>query len=162
MRGLTGKVAIVTGGAQGIGRVCMERLGEEGVAVVFSGLSAQGKTTEQELQANDWNVSFLQGDMAEERFCRALVETAIQRHGRLHLLVNNAFSFTAKGLDATRADWERVLNAGPVAYATMIQLVAPHRPHAPSAECGPAGVSTTNRAESQGSGKHRCRRPANR
>jgi hypothetical protein len=54
------------------------------------------------------------------------VDATLQRHGRLHLLVNNAFSFTAKGMDATRNDWDRVMNAGPVAYATMIQFAAPH------------------------------------
>ena len=42
MRGLSGKVAIVTGGATGIGRAIMERLCQEGVSVTFSGISDGG------------------------------------------------------------------------------------------------------------------------
>ena len=126
MKGLRNKVALVTGGSQGIGRACMERLCEEGCAVVFSGISDQGAATEQELKAKGWDVSFVQGDMAEEQFCRALVEATVRRHGRLQLLINNAFSFTAKGREATRADWARTMSVGPVAYATIIQLAAPH------------------------------------
>jgi NAD(P)-dependent dehydrogenase (short-subunit alcohol dehydrogenase family) len=126
MKGLKNKVAIVTGGAQGIGRACMERLCEEGCPVVFSGISDQGAVTEKESNAKGWNTVFVQGDMAQESFCRQIVETAVKRFGGVQLLVNNAFSFTAKGMDTTRADWDRVMNVGPVAYATMIQLVAPH------------------------------------
>lgn len=132
MKGLKGKAAIVTGGAQGIGRACMERLCAEGCPVVFSGISEQGVATEKELRAKGWNVDFVRGDMALESFCQQLVDTAVKRFGGVQLLVNNAFSFTAKGADATRADWERVMNVGPVAYATMIQLAAPHMQQAGS------------------------------
>jgi hypothetical protein len=104
----------------------MERLGQEGCRVVFSGISGQGAITERELKDAGADVRFVQGDMAEESFCRALVAETVARHGAVHLLINNAFSFTAKGMDATREDWDRVLHAGPVAYATMIQVCAPH------------------------------------
>jgi hypothetical protein len=126
MKGLKNKVAIVTGGSQGIGRACMDRLCEEGCPVVFSGISDQGTAPEKELRAKGYKVRFVKGDMAQESFCRQIVDTAVKEFGGVRLLVNNAFSFTAKGMDSTRADWERVMNVGPVAYATMIQLVAPH------------------------------------
>jgi len=126
MRGLKNKAAIVTGGASGIGRACVERLCEEGCSVTFSGISEIGDTTVKELTQKDFKVCFLRGDMAEEGFCKELVATAVQQWGRLDYLVNNAFSFTAKGLDATREDWERVMNVGPIAYATMAQLAQFH------------------------------------
>jgi hypothetical protein len=72
-----------------------------------------------------FDVLFCQGDMADEQFCRAVVEQTSSRWGRIDYLVNNAFSFTAKGLDATRENWERVMQVGPMAYALMAQLVAP-------------------------------------
>jgi len=125
MKGLNGKSALVTGGASGIGRACVERLCEEGCSVTFSGISAIGNTTETEMKNRGCRVHFLRGDMAEEAFCRALVDAAVARWGRLDYLVNNAFSFTAKGLDAARADWDRVMHAGPIAYATMGQCAFP-------------------------------------
>lgn len=123
MRGLSGKVAIVTGGATGIGRAIMERLCQEGVSVTFSGISDGGVATEKECLAKGFDVQFLRGDMAEESFCRRIVDATLQKWGRINYLVNNAFSFTAKGLDATRADWLRTMNVGPFGYATMGQMV---------------------------------------
>lgn len=126
MKGLSGKAAIVTGGSSGIGRACVERLCEEGCSVTFSGISEIGETTVQELADRGFEVQFLRGDMGDEAFCRELVVAAARAWGRLDYLVNNAFSFTAKGLDATRADWERVMTVGPLAYAAMGQAIYPY------------------------------------
>lgn len=123
MRGLQGKKAIVTGGATGIGRAIMERLCAEGVLVTFTGISDGGTTTEQECRAQGWSVQFLRGDMADEAFCRHVVDTAVAQWGGVDYLVNNAFSFIAKGRDATRDDWNRMMNVGPIGYATMAQRV---------------------------------------
>ena len=120
------KVAIVTGGSSGIGRSCVERLCQEGCSVAFSGISDVGETTEKEFKNAGYDVRFIRGDMAAEAFCRKLVEETLARWGKLDCLINNAFSFTAKGMDATRQDWDRVMHVGPVAYATMAQLSAPH------------------------------------
>ena len=123
MRGLSGRTAIVTGGATGIGRAIMERLCQEGVSVTFSGISDGGVATEKECCAKGYRVQFLRGDMAEEAFCRRLVDEALKRWGKLNYLVNNAFSFIAKGPDATRDEWLRTMSVGPIGYATMGQLV---------------------------------------
>lgn len=119
-----GKVAIVTGGSSGIGRAVVEELCKEGAAVAFSGISDIGRTTAQEFSSLGYQTLFCQGDMADEAFCRELVLETVARWGKVNYLVNNAFSFTAKGLGATRDDWERVLRVGPMAYALMGQLVA--------------------------------------
>jgi NAD(P)-dependent dehydrogenase (short-subunit alcohol dehydrogenase family) len=52
------------------------------------------------------------------------VADVLARFGRIDCLVNNAFSFIAKGLEATREDFERSFNVGPFAFALLTQLVA--------------------------------------
>jgi NAD(P)-dependent dehydrogenase (short-subunit alcohol dehydrogenase family) len=125
MRGLSGKVAIVTGGATGIGRAIMERLCQEGVSVTFSGISDGGVATEKECGERGYAVQFVRGDMGDESFCRQLVDAALAKWGQVNYLVNNAFSFIAKGIDATREEWLRSMSVGPIGYATMVQFVAP-------------------------------------
>ena len=100
----------------------MEELCKEGAKVAFSGISDIGVSTCAELQAQGFNVLFCQGDMADAAFCTSLVDRTVAAFGKINHLVNNAFSFTAKGMDATREDWERVFFVGPVGYATMTQL----------------------------------------
>lgn len=123
MRGLSGKAAIVTGGSAGIGRAIMQLLCAEGVSVTFSGISEGGVQTERECRENGHRVQFVRGDMGDEAFCRRLVDEAIENWGKINYLVNNAFSFIAKGASATREDWQRMMNVGPIGYATMGSLV---------------------------------------
>jgi NAD(P)-dependent dehydrogenase (short-subunit alcohol dehydrogenase family) len=125
MRGLSGKAAIVTGGSTGIGRAIMERLCQEGVSVTFSGISGNGETTQRECEAKGYKARFVRGDMAEEAFCRRLIEEAQEAWGKVNYLVNNAFSFIAKGSDASREEWLRSMSVGPIGYATMAACVAP-------------------------------------
>jgi NAD(P)-dependent dehydrogenase (short-subunit alcohol dehydrogenase family) len=120
-----GRVAIVTGGASGIGRAIVEELLKEGARVVFTGISDAGARTREDLRELGYEALFLRGDHADEAFCREVVDRTLDAHGTVHHLVNNAFSFVSKALDATTADWMRSFTAGPLAYARMVQLVVP-------------------------------------
>lgn len=119
-----GKVAIVTGGVNGIGRSIVEELCKEGAQVVIADLDGSGDELVQELSAAGFEALFVQGNLAEEAYCKSVVDQALAKWGRVDVLVNNAFSFTAKGLDATREDWERSFMVGPVAYATMTKYAS--------------------------------------
>lgn len=118
-----GKAVIVTGGASGIGRAITQELCREGAAVLFMDLSEQGQTVADEWGAAGYDVLFQRGDVADAVACRGAVATALAKWGHLNCLVNNAFSFTAKGLDATLEDWDRTMRVGPIGYATMTQSV---------------------------------------
>lgn len=120
----TGKVAIVTGGTAGIGFAIARQLGLEGAKVLITGLPHDGDQAAQDLAKEGITARCLTGDMAEEAFCRQVVETACDEWGGVDLLVNNAFSFLAKGPDVTREDWHHSFNVGPFGFATMIQLVS--------------------------------------
>jgi len=118
-----GKVAIVTGASNGIGNCIMEQLCKEGAAVAFPDRVEEG--VQEEMNKAGYDVACIQGDLGDEEFCEKAVEETLERWGRIDYLVNNAFSFIAKGMDATREDWERMYQVGPFAYAKMMQLVAP-------------------------------------
>jgi NAD(P)-dependent dehydrogenase (short-subunit alcohol dehydrogenase family) len=122
-----GKVAIVTGGSTGIGEAIAEELCREGASVAFTGRTVStGKATERRLLDAGFDVLFAAGDMIKEEFCREVADKTVGKWGKINYLVNNAFRFIDKGSDATEQDWYNVLFTGPVAYARMIALCAPH------------------------------------
>ena len=124
MRGLHNKRVLVTGGAQGIGRACVEGFLRHQCSVVISDIEADtGAAAEEELRRAGGEVHFIHGDLEDEAFCDAQVAFATERLGGLDILVNNAFSFVAAGLEATREQWLRSLTVGPIAFARMTQAV---------------------------------------
>ena len=142
MRGLKGKAAIVTGGTRGIGYSCAARLLEEGVSVLIVGRNAErGEAAAKKLSEISPQVKFLAGDMGDEAFCKEIIRTAIEAVGRLDYLVNNAFPFTAKALDVTREDWLHMMEAGPIAYATMIQQFVEQRGMGPGSIVNMSSIS---------------------
>lgn len=118
-----GKVAIVTGASNGIGYAIMEQLCKEGASVAF--LDRVDDGVEDKMIQAGYDVKCFQGDMADEAFCERAVGETVKRWGRVDYLVNNAFSFITKGMDATREDFETMYRVGPIAFAKMIQLTAP-------------------------------------
>lgn len=120
-----GKVAIVTGGSAGIGLATVTELCREGASVCLTGIEPDlSAAVEKDLKREGFDILSLCGDMADEKFCAAIVRETLARWHRVDFLVNNAFSFVAKGLDAQRSDWERTYQVGPIAYATMAANVA--------------------------------------
>jgi len=118
-----GRVAIVTGGASGIGRAIVEEYSREGGAVCLTGISDAGVAAEKELRAAGRQALFLRGGMEDPAFCRSIAPACVKRFGTVHHLVNNAFSFIAKGADATVEEWDRMMRVGPVAYSLMAASV---------------------------------------
>ena len=100
------KVAIVTGGASGIGLACAERLAADGMKVVLADVNEKAGTE----QARRLGGTFVAADLAKREGCRALVEAALKAHGTVHVLVNNAgYQHVAPIEEFPEDQWERML-----------------------------------------------------
>lgn len=108
---LRNRVAIVTGAAQGIGAACARALADEGAQVVVSDLNEVGGTAVvQQIAARGGMAAFCRADVADRREVRALVDCAVQRFGRLDVLVSNAgIVHGAQFVDLAEEDFDRVL-----------------------------------------------------
>jgi len=113
---LAGKVAIVTGASNGIGRAIAERLAQDGATVVVNyGKSAdKAKAVVAGIVSRGGNAVAIQTDMSKVSDARRLVRETVQRFGRLDILVNNAGMFMYKPLvETTEEEFDRMfaLNA---------------------------------------------------
>lgn len=105
---LKDKVAIVTGGAAGLGAAIAKRLAEEGAKVVVTDLNSEaGEATARAIGAE-----FIRQDVTDEAGWIALVAEVEKRHGRIDALVNNAGLASCKGAmdpeDSLLEDWRRI------------------------------------------------------
>jgi dihydroanticapsin dehydrogenase len=116
MNRLKDKVAIITGGAAGIGRATAELFAEEGAKVVVADL----------LGSEDLEALFVETDISNEDDCRRVCDEAVRAFGRLDILVNNAAVFVLKGLEATVDDWQRSLSVNIVGTAQMSKYASEH------------------------------------
>jgi NAD(P)-dependent dehydrogenase (short-subunit alcohol dehydrogenase family) len=104
-----GKVALVTGGASGIGRGCAERLAQEGAIVVLTDLQDEkGGETASAIAKAGGRAEYLHHDVTDEAAWEAVVAQVKAGHGRLDILVNNAgIAIGGSVLEMTLADWRR-------------------------------------------------------
>jgi pyridoxal 4-dehydrogenase len=103
---LEGRVAIVTGGAQGIGRAIAGKLAEEGASVVIGDIDADKAAA----AASEISGHAIATDIAEPDQVSALVDGTVAKYGKLDVLVNNAgiVPFTAWD-DIDFAEWRRIM-----------------------------------------------------
>jgi NAD(P)-dependent dehydrogenase (short-subunit alcohol dehydrogenase family) len=104
---LAGKVAVVTGGASGIGRALGERFAHEGMRVVVADVEEPAlATTVDELQARGLDVVGVVTDVSDYASVEALRAAVLDRHGTVHVLCNNA----GVGAGAEGRMWDHTLN----------------------------------------------------
>ncbi|HUY65904.1 MAG TPA: SDR family NAD(P)-dependent oxidoreductase [Acidimicrobiales bacterium] len=107
MRELAGRVAVVTGGAGGIGRAMGERFAREGMKVVLADVESEAlNAAADEMRTSGMDVTGVVCDVADYGSVEALRDAALGRHGAVHLLCNNA----GIGAGAEGALWEHELN----------------------------------------------------
>ncbi|KRA31852.1 sugar dehydrogenase [Rhodanobacter sp. Root627] len=126
---LQGKVALVTGGAQGIGRAIATRLAQEGAAVIIEDLSDNPRAEEtlQELQAMGAKTALLVGDVGKVADGQRVIREGVAAMGRIDILVNNAGVERRAGfLDASEADYDLVMHVNLKGPFFITQAFARH------------------------------------
>jgi NAD(P)-dependent dehydrogenase (short-subunit alcohol dehydrogenase family) len=108
---LAGKVAIVTGGAQGIGRALSLGLAGEGATVVIADVNQHGAAeTERAIVASGCRALAIDLDVSSSSQVAAAMQTAHDTYGRLDILINNAAIFPRSPfLEMAEEEWDRVL-----------------------------------------------------
>ncbi len=107
----TGKVAVVTGGAQGIGSGIARKLLDDGMAVMVGDTDAEALAEASAALGASGRWAGVRADVACEAEVRALMAAAVERFGRIDALVNNAGINSAGSAleETTLAAWERVI-----------------------------------------------------
>ena len=123
---LKDKVALVTGGAQGIGLACAKQFLAEGARVAIVDINAeQGARALAELGAE--HTLFIAGDVADSSLAAEVVRQTLARFGRIDILLNNAgITHAAEFLELDVADFDRVLAINLRSYFVFGQAVARH------------------------------------
>jgi len=103
---LQNKVALITGGASGLGAGIARRFVEEGATTVISDVNPEGRSVAGELGA-----TFFSQDVRSEQSWEDVIAAVVAQHDRLDVLVNNAGIFASHPVDETPLeDWQRVLD----------------------------------------------------
>ena len=118
---ISGKVAVVTGAAAGIGRAIAKRLGAEGASVVVADVDEEwGREAVAEIEGSGGRARFVKADVSSEEDVRSTIASATELGG-LDILVNNAFEGSASHFpDAPMEEWSRVLDV--VLRGTMLGI----------------------------------------
>jgi 3alpha(or 20beta)-hydroxysteroid dehydrogenase len=125
--GLEGRVALVSGGAQGMGAAHAAALAEAGAAVIVADvLDDVGEATAAALRARDHDVRFAPLDVRDPDAWASAIEVAETAHGRLDVLVNNAGVITTGGVvDEPLESWERVIAINQTGVFLGMKLAIP-------------------------------------
>ena len=148
---MDGKVAVVTGGATGLGAAVCRRLAGRGarVAVTYSRSAAEAEATAAECRELGVDALTVRGDVAEDADCRRVADEVAGRWGRVDVLVNNAGRtkiVPARDLDGLDAeDFLDIYRVNVVGAFQMTRALAPHlRAHGRGAVVTISSTSSTD------------------
>lgn len=125
---LAGKIAVVTGGARGLGAAAARAMADEGAAVVITDvLVDRGRQTVRELTVSGARVAFHELDVRDEARWKDVLDAVEAEFGALHILVNNAGVTTAQTIEETTLDdFRRVFDINLIGCFLGMKSAIPH------------------------------------
>jgi 2-deoxy-D-gluconate 3-dehydrogenase len=131
---LNGRVAVITGGNAGIGFGIAKGLAAAGAAIVVAGRRAdKNLEAARALEAFNVKTAALEVDVCKEESCRSMVESTVERFGRIDILVNNAGIAIRKQPETyTLAEWNKVIDTNLTGAFLCAHAAYPHMKNARS------------------------------
>ena len=127
MLNLEGQVAIITGGAQGIGEGICEVFCKAGATVALWDVRDSGAETAEKIKANGGKIFFQKVDITNREAVDAAVAEIIEGYGKIEILINNAGELRDRSfLKMTQEEWDTVINVNLSSLFTTTQSVLPH------------------------------------
>ena len=121
------KVALISGGARGIGAATARLLAKEGAAVIIGDvLEKEGRETEAEIAEAGGKVFFVTLDVTSEDSWRSAVQAAVDAYGKLDVVVNNAGITGRTGVEETTVEsWSRVMDINAKGVFLGVKMAIP-------------------------------------
>ena len=136
---MTGKVAIITGGTSGLGFALANRMAQAGASVVITGRNDEkGAECEAYFRGKGWEVSYFKADVSKVADCHAVAAFAVEKYGRLDILVPVAAVWDFGAIvDISEDTYDRIVDTNTKGQYFMIQAAARQM-----IKCGNGGVIT--------------------
>lgn len=112
-KNIVNKVVVVTGGSRGIGAEIVKHLAKLGYIVIlnYNKSEACAKNVENELKEKGFTVDIFKADVSKKEEATALIQYAINKYGKIDVLINNAgISQTKLFTEITEEDWQNMLS----------------------------------------------------
>ncbi|QDQ96195.1 SDR family oxidoreductase [Tomitella fengzijianii] len=124
MPDLTGRTAIVSGGATLLAQGVVESLAEAGANVVIADIDEEGgRAASARLGAH---VDFVRTDITDDADLARLVQETVDRHGGIDIVVNLAATYLDEGFDSRRKDWLTALDVNVVSMVELVHAAYPY------------------------------------
>ena len=120
------RIAIVTGASRGIGRCIAETLAREGIKVIanYNKSEESAKELKEKLHKENIEIDIIKADVSQRKDIKKIVEFAINKYGKIDILINNAgISEYKLYTDETDEDWNRVIDTNLYSAFAMSQEV---------------------------------------
>ncbi len=126
------EVVIITGASRGIGREIAKRLSMKGLTVIanYNKSEKEAEELKKELEEKGFIIDIVKADVSKREDAKKLVKFALDKYGRIDILINNAgISEYKLFTDETDEDWDKIINTNLYSVFAMSQEVIPNMIH---------------------------------
>jgi NAD(P)-dependent dehydrogenase (short-subunit alcohol dehydrogenase family) len=119
-RYFSSKVAIVTGGASGIGRATSLGFARQGTNVVIADINKDAANdTLNMIKKDSGEAIYVETNISNESDCKRLTEETVKKYGRIDILIHNAANFILKGFSGTKEEWIKSFETNVIGHAMV-------------------------------------------